>query len=175
MSAVSCHTIDVNETVTISSQTSEDEISDSDDVYRLTYEDKAFVPSVGENLRNSTFNTTFSPSVNVEIHGGDDLSDFESNDDTEYNLSSEGSSTDEGEDSSCMWRIYASPLSDSVTYMIKTYKGDHTYVRLHSNSNANSSWIAKKLEETIKANLDMKVDAMQTCLQKTYGIKASKM
>ncbi|KAA8525879.1 hypothetical protein F0562_007734 [Nyssa sinensis] len=97
MSAVPCHTIDVNETVTISSQTSEDEISDSDDVYGLTSEDEAFVPSVGENLRNFTFNTATSPTVNVEVHSGGDLSDFESNDDAEYNPNSNDNSTDEGE------------------------------------------------------------------------------
>ncbi|KAA8517877.1 hypothetical protein F0562_015334 [Nyssa sinensis] len=97
MSAVPCHTVDVNETVTISSQTGEDEISDNDDFYGLTSEDEAFVPSVGENLRNSTFNIAFSSSVNVKVHGGDDLSNFESNDDAEYNPSSEGSGIDEGE------------------------------------------------------------------------------
>ncbi|KAA8517316.1 hypothetical protein F0562_017609 [Nyssa sinensis] len=133
MSAVPCHTVNVNETVKISSQTSEDEISDSDNVYGLTSENEAFVPSVGENLRNSTFNIAASPSVNVKVHSGDDLSDFESNDDVEYNPSSEGSNTDEGEG-----------------------KG-------------------KSIREAIKTNLDMKVDAMQTYLQKTYGIEASKM
>ncbi|KAA8544217.1 hypothetical protein F0562_022229 [Nyssa sinensis] len=246
MSAVPCYTVDVNVTVTISSQTGEDEICDSDDFYRLTSEDEAFVPSVDENLRNSTFNTIANPSVNVEIHGGDDLSDFESNDDAEYNPSSESSNTNEGEgkgkftsrvfeynlygneyharegdkialklgqlfenmdklrevlrdynmrqgcniirdknekarvtahcaNSSCMWRIHTSSLPDGVTYMIKTYKGDHTCMRLQSNSNVNSSWITKKLGETIKTNPEMKVDAMQTYLQKTYGIETRKM
>ncbi|KAA8524279.1 hypothetical protein F0562_010702 [Nyssa sinensis] len=252
MSVVPCHIVDVSETVTVSSQSSEDEISisDSDDIYGLIYEDEAFVPSVGENLRKSTCNTAASPSVNVEIHGGDDFSDFDSNDDVEYNPSSDDSNIDEGEgegegkgkstsrvfeynlygeeyhtregdkivlksgqlfenvdkfrevlrdytiqqgcsiireknekakvtahyaDSSCMWRIHASPLPDGVTYMIKTSKGEHTCMRLQSNSNANSSWIAKKLREAIKTNPDIKVDAMQTYLQKTYGIEASRM
>ncbi|KAA8531001.1 hypothetical protein F0562_005709 [Nyssa sinensis] len=258
MSAVPCHTVDVSETVTVSSQSSEDEIniSDNDDVYGLTTEDEAFVPSVNENLRKSTCNTAASPSVNVEVHGEDDLSDFDSNDDAEYNPSSVDSSINEGEgegegeskgkgkgkstsrvfeynlygeeyharegdkivlksgqlfenvdkfrevlrdytiqqgcsisreknekarvtahcaDSSCMWRIHASPLLDGMTYMIKRYEGKHTCVRLQSNSNANSSWIAKKLGEVIKTNPNIKVDAMQTYLQKTYGIEASMM
>ncbi|KAA8541155.1 hypothetical protein F0562_025099 [Nyssa sinensis] len=97
MTAVPSHIADVNEVVTISSQTSEDEISDNDDVYGLTSEDEAFVPLIGENLRNFTFNTTFSPIVNLEVHDRDALSYFESNDDVEYNLSSEGNNTDEGE------------------------------------------------------------------------------
>ncbi|KAA8543946.1 hypothetical protein F0562_021877 [Nyssa sinensis] len=71
--------------------------SDSDDIYGLTSEDEAFVPSVGENLRKSTCNTAASLSVNVEVHGGDDFSDFESNDDAEYSPSSDDSSTNEGE------------------------------------------------------------------------------
>ncbi|KAA8537000.1 hypothetical protein F0562_029478 [Nyssa sinensis] len=212
------------------------------------HNNEAFVPSVGENLRKSTCNTAANPSVNVEVHGGDDFSDFDSNDDDEYSPSSDDSSTDEGKgegegkstsrvfeynlyreeyharkgdkivlksgqlfenvdkfrevlrdytiqegcsiirkknekarvtahcvDSSCIWRIHASPLPDGVTYMIKTYTGEHTCVRLQSNSNANSSWIAKKLGETIKTNPDIKVDAMQTYFQKTYGIQASRM
>ncbi|KAA8537001.1 hypothetical protein F0562_029479 [Nyssa sinensis] len=99
MSAVLCHTVDVSETVTVSSQSSEDEISisDSDDVYGLTSEDEAFVPSVGENLSKSTCNTTTSPSVNVEVHGGDDFSYFDSNDDDEYNPSLDDNSIDKGE------------------------------------------------------------------------------
>ncbi|KAA8537866.1 hypothetical protein F0562_027554 [Nyssa sinensis] len=99
MSAVPCHTVHASETVTISSQSNEDKISfsDSDDVYGLTCQDEAFVPSIGENLRKSTCNTVASPSVNVEVHGGDDFSDFESNDNAEYNPSSDDSKTDEGE------------------------------------------------------------------------------
>ncbi|KAA8547102.1 hypothetical protein F0562_003531 [Nyssa sinensis] len=98
-SAVPCHTIDVSEIVTVSSQSSEDEIniSDTDDVYGLTSEDEALVPSVGKNLRKSTFNTAVSPNVNVEVHGENDLSDFDSNDDAEYNPSLDDNSTDEGE------------------------------------------------------------------------------
>ncbi|KAA8518337.1 hypothetical protein F0562_015780 [Nyssa sinensis] len=100
MSAVLCHIVDVSETITVSSQSSEDEISisDSDDVYGLTFEDEAFVPLVGENLRKSTFNTAVSPSVNVEVHGGDDLSNFDSNDDVEYNPSSNDNNTDSNTD-----------------------------------------------------------------------------
>ena len=37
----------------------------------------------------------------------------------------------------CKWRLHASPMTDNVTYRIKTYNGDHIYrerirtMRLH--------------------------------------------
>ncbi|KAA8541876.1 hypothetical protein F0562_023028 [Nyssa sinensis] len=222
--AVPCHTVHVSETVTVSSQSSEDEISfsDSDDVYGLTSEDEACVPSVGENLRKSTCNTAASPSVETDSSEGEgEGKDKSTSRVFEYNLYGEEYHAREGDkivlksgqlfenvdkfrevlrdytiqqgcsiireknekarvtahcaDSSCMWRIHASPLPDGVTYMIKTYRGEHTCVRLQSNSNANSSWIAKKLGEAIRTNPDIKVDAMQTHLQQTYGIEASRM
>ncbi|KAA8517898.1 hypothetical protein F0562_015372 [Nyssa sinensis] len=196
MNAVPCHTIDVNETVTISSQTSEDEISDSDDVYGLTFDDEAFVALVDENLRSSTFNTVASPSANVKVHDGDDLSDFKSNDDAEYNPSSDDNNTDEGEGKGkgkgkvkSTSRVFEYNLyreeyhaREGDKIMLKSRqlfenvdKGEHTCVRLQSNSNANSSWIAKKLGEAIMTNPDIKVNAMQIYLQKTYGIEASRM
>ncbi|KAA8517011.1 hypothetical protein F0562_017171 [Nyssa sinensis] len=100
MSAVPCHTVNFSETVIVSSQSSEDKISisDSNDAYGLTseYEAFIFVPLVGENLKKSTFNIVVSSSMNVEVHGRDDLSDFEFNDDAEYNPSSDDNSNDEG-------------------------------------------------------------------------------
>uniref|UniRef100_A0A5B7ARQ4 SWIM-type domain-containing protein n=1 Tax=Davidia involucrata TaxID=16924 RepID=A0A5B7ARQ4_DAVIN len=78
-------------------------------------------------------------------------------------------------DAFCKWRIHASPLPDGVTYMIKSYGTDHTCIRLHATSEANSAWIAKKMEETLRSNPDMKLDSMQTHVQKTYGIEVTKM
>ncbi|KAA8515217.1 hypothetical protein F0562_018396 [Nyssa sinensis] len=148
--------------LTISSQT-----SDSDDVYGLTFEDEAFVLSVGESLRNSTFNTTFSLSMNVEVHGGEDLSDNESNDDAEYNPSSKGSSTDEGEGKgkSTIREVLRDYTIQQGCSIIRD-KNEKAKVTAHC---ANSSW------EAIKRNPNMKVDAMQTYLQMTYAIEASKM
>ncbi|KAA8549022.1 hypothetical protein F0562_000706 [Nyssa sinensis] len=173
-SAIPCHTVDVNETVTISSHSSEYEIRDSDDVYGLTFEDKAFVPSLCENLKNSTFNIVASPSVNVEVHDGDDLSDFESNDDAEYNPSSEGKQKG---DKIVLKLGQLFENVDKFREVLRDYtiqqgcsiirdKNEKAKVTAHC---ADSSW------ETIKINPNIKVDAMQTYLQKTYGIEASKM
>ncbi|KAA8541318.1 hypothetical protein F0562_025281 [Nyssa sinensis] len=199
--------------------TSEDEIniSDNDDVYGLTNEDEAFVPSVGENLRNSTFNTTASPSVNVEVHGGDDLSDFESNDDAEYNPSSNDNSTDKGEGKDkgkgkstsrvFEYNLYGKEyharegdkivlksgqlfeIVDKFKEVLRGYtiqqgcsiirdKNKKARVTTHC-ADSSCMWrIHASLlpdGEAIKINLDIKVDAMQTYLQKTYGIEASMM
>ncbi|KAA8536798.1 hypothetical protein F0562_029276 [Nyssa sinensis] len=89
-------TAHANDTVTISSQTTKDEDSDNDDLYGLTFKDEDFLGPFNENLGG--FNTfhDFSYSFNFEIHSGDELLDFESDDDVEYNFSSETSSFDEG-------------------------------------------------------------------------------
>ena len=45
----------------------------------------------------------------------------------------------------CTWRIHACPTPDGVTYKIKTYNPEHNCIRTTLNSNATSTWIAKKL------------------------------
>mgnify|MGYP004713505121 CR=1 FL=1 len=45
----------------------------------------------------------------------------------------------------CKWRIHASPVADSITFMIKSYQPEHTCVMDKSNVEATSDWIAKKL------------------------------
>ena len=64
----------------------------------------------------------------------------------------------------CLWRIHAFPLQNKVTYKIKTYNSVYACVRLPSNSEANSTRIAKKLRE----NLDVKLDIMQSIVNKKY-------
>ncbi|KAA8547286.1 hypothetical protein F0562_003850 [Nyssa sinensis] len=66
-------TADGNEPVTVSSETIEDEGSDIDDVYGFTSKDKVAI----ENLGGSKFHD-FIHGVNLEVHSGDGLSDFES-------------------------------------------------------------------------------------------------
>ncbi|KAA8536051.1 hypothetical protein F0562_028529 [Nyssa sinensis] len=177
-----CDIPDSNDRMIVSSDldVSKIPVSDSDDVYGLTSEDETFVPSVGENLRNSTFNTVASPSVNVEVHGGDDLSDFESNDDAEYNPSSDDSSTDEGEGK-------GKGKSTSRVFEYHLYEEEY-HARDGDKIVLKSRQLFKnvdKFREVMKdytiqqgcsiirdKNEKAKVDAMQTYLQKTYGIKA---
>ncbi|KAA8524684.1 hypothetical protein F0562_011107 [Nyssa sinensis] len=173
----------------------------SEDIYGLSSEDDDLNmnrTNCGENIGKNNSDFT--------IEHGDGLSNFESNDDIEYDLSIDDSSSsekgsvgkskirdftiqqgcsivrDKNEKArvtahyfSYKWRIHASSLLDRVTYMVKSYNGDHTCVRLHSNPEATSTWIAKKLRETIKMNPAMNLDVMQTYFQRTNGMEASKM
>ncbi|XP_027182476.1 uncharacterized protein LOC113780894 [Coffea eugenioides] len=45
----------------------------------------------------------------------------------------------------CTWRIHASPIANSVTFMIKTYTHEHTCVMDNKNRKATFDWMAKKL------------------------------
>ncbi|KAA8525266.1 hypothetical protein F0562_007121 [Nyssa sinensis] len=83
-------TTDDSKPMTVSSETTEDEGSDIDDVYGFTSKDEVGV----ENLGSFKFHD-FNPGVNVEVHSGDGLSDFESDDNIEYNPSSKSSNSDE--------------------------------------------------------------------------------
>lgn len=75
----------------------------------------------------------------------------------------------------CPWRIHASPVGDSPTYMIKSLTGEHTCSRVRENKEANSVWIAKKLKQSIVENPLMGLDVLQTKLNNRYGIEAHKM
>ncbi|WOL13317.1 hypothetical protein Cni_G22087 [Canna indica] len=55
----------------------------------------------------------------------------------------------------CTWRIHASPAPDGVTYKIKTYNPYHNCIRTTRNSNASSTWIAKKLQSKLVADPEM--------------------
>lgn len=58
------------------------------------------------------------------------------------------------------WRVHASPLPDGVTYMIKSYNREHTCLSGSKSVEANSTWIAKKLDASLRANPKMTLDAM---------------
>ncbi|KAF8408008.1 hypothetical protein HHK36_007148 [Tetracentron sinense] len=75
----------------------------------------------------------------------------------------------------CLWRIHASPLPDGVTFKIKTFQFEHTCVRGTKNTNATSTWIAKKLAKRLRANPDMKIDGIRSEIRETYGIEPSNM
>ncbi|KAF7154271.1 hypothetical protein RHSIM_Rhsim01G0131900 [Rhododendron simsii] len=75
----------------------------------------------------------------------------------------------------CKWRIHASPLADGVTFKIKTYRGEHTCISETSNFEANSTWIAKKMANELRANPNMSLDCMQVLLHQKYGIEASRI
>ncbi|WOL17335.1 hypothetical protein Cni_G26126 [Canna indica] len=71
----------------------------------------------------------------------------------------------------CTWRIHASPTSDGVTYKIKTYNPDHNCIRTTRNYNANSTWIAKRLQSKLVADPEMSYCIMKAELQEKYSLE----
>ncbi|KAL7167416.1 hypothetical protein ACSBR2_037970 [Camellia fascicularis] len=74
----------------------------------------------------------------------------------------------------CEWRIYASPLLDGVTYKIKTLGPDHTCIRVERNTEATTSWIAKKFEKTLRGNPGITLEAMHDEIAENYGSETTK-
>lgn len=73
----------------------------------------------------------------------------------------------------CCWRIHASPAPDGITYKIKSYNPGHSCTRTTKNSNATSTWIARKLESKLKADPNMSYAGMKQELLDNYGIEPS--
>ena len=73
----------------------------------------------------------------------------------------------------CKWRIHASPLADSVTYMIKSYTPEHTCVMDSKNREATSDWIAKKLVAVMRDHPDISRKGIEAEMLK-YGVHPSK-
>ncbi|WOK96080.1 hypothetical protein Cni_G04787 [Canna indica] len=71
----------------------------------------------------------------------------------------------------CTWRIHVSPTSDGVSYKIKTYNPDHNCIRTTRNSNANSTWIAKRLQSKLVADPEMSYCSMKAELLEKYGLE----
>ncbi|XP_043700195.1 uncharacterized protein LOC122650895 [Telopea speciosissima] len=75
----------------------------------------------------------------------------------------------------CMWRCHASPIDEVGTYMIKTYISEHTCVRVSTNNNATSTWMAKKLEEKLRSDPDLKKETMKQLLKDKWQLEPHKM
>ncbi|XP_074304697.1 uncharacterized protein LOC141639481 [Silene latifolia] len=73
----------------------------------------------------------------------------------------------------CQWRIHASVLLDGTTWAIKSIiNAVHGCVGAKShNPMTNSTWVANKLMEDIKANPKITGKGIQDLLQKRYGIQ----
>ena len=75
----------------------------------------------------------------------------------------------------CPWRIHASPLPDGITYMIKSLKSEHTCIRESKKTNATSTWMAEKLESSLRADPSMSYDLMYTQINDSYGVQPHPM
>ncbi|XP_027166474.1 uncharacterized protein LOC113766485 [Coffea eugenioides] len=75
----------------------------------------------------------------------------------------------------CKWRIHASPVADSITFMIKSYQPEHTCVMDKSNVEATSDWIAKKLVPLMRDHPNISSQGIEAEMITKYGIKPSYM
>ncbi|XP_043714476.1 uncharacterized protein LOC122662831 [Telopea speciosissima] len=75
----------------------------------------------------------------------------------------------------CMWRCHALPIDEVGTYMIKTYISKHTCVRVSTNNNATSTWMAKKLEDKLRSDPDLKKETMKQLLKDKWQLEPHKM
>jgi len=71
------------------------------------------------------------------------------------------------------WRIQASPAPDGLTYKIKFYNPSYSCIQTSKNSNATSTWIARKLNNKLKADPNMSYTGMKQELLDNYGIEPS--
>ncbi|KAF7145405.1 hypothetical protein RHSIM_Rhsim04G0059700 [Rhododendron simsii] len=60
-----------------------------------------------------------------------------------------------------------------ITYKIRKYEGEHTCLASTIISEANSTWICKKMIGCLRTNPKMTLDAMQVEIQHKYGVEAS--
>ncbi|XP_027183945.1 uncharacterized protein LOC113782241 [Coffea eugenioides] len=75
----------------------------------------------------------------------------------------------------CKWRIHASPMADSITFMIKSYQSEHSCVMDKSNVEATSDWIAKKLVPLMRDHPNISSQGIEAEMITKYGIKTSYM
>ena len=73
----------------------------------------------------------------------------------------------------CIRRIHASLATYKETYQIKSYEGRHTCIRTMKNSDANSTWIAKKLASLLVVDPHINYPTMRQVLLEKYGIVPS--
>nr|XP_027067869.1 uncharacterized protein LOC113693526 [Coffea arabica] len=74
----------------------------------------------------------------------------------------------------CNWRIHASLVADTTTFMVKTYTPEHTCVMNRKNSEATSDWIAKKLIYVMRDHPEMTSKGVKAEMQK-HGVLPSRM
>nr|XP_027101691.1 uncharacterized protein LOC113722614 [Coffea arabica] len=74
----------------------------------------------------------------------------------------------------CNWRIHASPVGDTTTFMVKTYTPEHTCVMNRKNSEAISDWIAKKLISVMRDHPELTSKGVKAEMQK-HGVLPSRM
>ena len=71
------------------------------------------------------------------------------------------------------WRIHASPIADSITFMMKSYNPEHRCVMNKKNNEATSGWITMKLVDVLREHPNITTKGVIAKMLK-FGVEPSK-
>ncbi|KAI3678919.1 hypothetical protein L6452_38223 [Arctium lappa] len=86
-----------------------------------------------------------------------------------------GSSKGKEVKASCPWVLHISPGKYDDTWMVKTYVETHKCLRSREVSACTTTFLSQQISDTLVANPDIPVKALQINLEQKYSIKVSKM
>ena len=74
----------------------------------------------------------------------------------------------------CNRYIHASTNANDVTFEIKVYESEHTCMKNSTNKAATSTWIAKKMANQFKADLNISYETIHEHILSNYGVEVTK-
>ncbi|XP_073155943.1 uncharacterized protein [Henckelia pumila] len=74
----------------------------------------------------------------------------------------------------CEWKIHASLVMGGPTFQIKTLKGRHTCSKAATNWLANYKYLAKKIEQVVRENPNVKTNQLINYIKRECGVNVSK-
>ncbi|KAL0287282.1 UNVERIFIED_CONTAM: hypothetical protein Sangu_2699700 [Sesamum angustifolium] len=75
---------------------------------------------------------------------------------------------------SCEWRIHASPIMGGPTFQIKSLKGNHTCARTYDNKLANASYLAKRIEKSIRDHPTIPIQQLKNRILRKCNVDVSR-
>ncbi|KAL0307087.1 UNVERIFIED_CONTAM: hypothetical protein Sradi_6126000 [Sesamum radiatum] len=74
----------------------------------------------------------------------------------------------------CEWRIHASPIMKGPTFQIKTLKGNHTCARTYENSLAKATYLATRMESSIRDHPDIPIQQLKNRILRKCNVEVSR-
>ncbi|KAK4406178.1 hypothetical protein Sango_0624300 [Sesamum angolense] len=74
----------------------------------------------------------------------------------------------------CEWRIHASPIMKGPTFQIKTLKGNHTCARTYQNSLAKATYLATRMESSIRDHPDIPIQQLKNRILRKCNVEVSR-
>ncbi|XP_059446531.1 uncharacterized protein LOC132178091 [Corylus avellana] len=73
-------------------------------------------------------------------------------------------------DAKCNYRVYARKMPDEESFQVRSVQSKHICGRKYRNTIVNSSWIAHKLIEKFRVQLNMPLDVIQHEVKEKWGV-----